>query len=114
MLLQVLTNLVSNAIKFSPEGETITISARELENGFEFTVRDRGKGIAEENRERVFETFEQGSRADAKQGTGLGLAICKLIIEAHDGKIWIEEGENGSGSAFVAFIPEQELAAKTL
>lgn len=114
MLLQVLTNLVSNAVKFSPEGETITISARESENGFEFTVRDRGKGIAEENRERVFETFEQGSRADSKQGTGLGLAICKLIIEAHDGKIWIEEGENGSGSAFVAFFPEQELAAKTL
>ncbi len=114
MLLQVLTNLVSNAIKFSPEGETISISAAELESGFEFSVADRGKGIEEENRERVFESFEQSSRADADQGTGLGLAICKLIVEAHQGKIWVEgrkaesnptDGKNDTGSVFRAIIP---------
>lgn len=105
MLLQVLTNLVSNAIKFSPEGESITIAAQSFENGFEFSVADCGRGIAEENRERVFETFEQESRNDAKQGTGLGLAICKLIVEAHLGRIWVEPGENDTGSTFRAFIP---------
>ena len=108
MLLQVLTNLVSNAIKFSPEGETITITARQLDDSFEFSVRDQGKGISQENRERVFESFEQSSKADAKEGTGLGLAICKLIIEAHGGKIWIEAGDNGKGSSFVTHLPVQE------
>lgn len=108
MLLQVLTNLVSNAIKFSPEGESITIAAQYVENGFEFSVADCGTGIAQENKDRVFETFEQVSRNDAKQGTGLGLAICKLIIEAHQGKIWVESGSknDGSGCIFRAFIPE--------
>jgi PAS domain S-box-containing protein len=108
MLLQVLTNLVSNAIKFSPEGESITISAQSVENGFEFSVADCGKGIAEENRDRVFETFEQESRNDAKQGTGLGLAICKLIVEAHQGKIWVESASKNDdkGSIFRAFIPD--------
>lgn len=105
MLLQVLTNLVSNAIKFSPEGETILITAIEIGDNFEFTVRDQGKGIPEENRDRVFESFEQSSKADAKEGTGLGLAICKLIVEAHGGKIWIEPGENGKGSSFVTHLP---------
>lgn len=108
MLLQVLTNLVSNAIKFSPEGETITITAKQLDDNFEFCVRDQGKGIPEENRERVFESFEQSSKADAKEGTGLGLAICKLIVEAHSGKIWIESGDNGKGSTFRVFIPEAD------
>ncbi len=108
MLLQVMTNLVSNAIKFSPEGETITVSASELENGFEFSVRDQGRGLQKKTEIVFLKLFEQGSRADAKQGTGLGLAICKLIVEAHDGKIWIEAGDNGKGSTFMAFIPEQE------
>lgn len=108
MLLQVLTNLVSNAIKFSPEGETITITAKQLDDNFEFCVRDQGKGIPEENRKRVFESFEQSSKADAKEGTGLGLAICKLIVEAHSGKIWIESGDNGKGSTFRVFIPEAD------
>lgn len=109
MLLQVMTNLVSNAIKFSPEGETVVIDAKPTDNGFELSVADRGRGIAEENLERVFETFEQEARSDEKQGTGLGLAICKLIVEAHGGKIWVEPTDKTSasnrGSLFRAIIP---------
>lgn len=108
MLLQVLTNLVSNAIKFSPDGEKVTISMKAAENGFEFSVGDRGRGIADENLERVFETFEQEARSDEKQGTGLGLAICKLIVEAHGGRIWAESKGKGKGSTFSAFIPEHK------
>lgn len=104
-IVQVLTNLVSNAIKFSPEGEVIDIDYVEVPGGIEFSVTDKGCGISEENRERIFEIFEQATIADEKQGTGLGLAICKLIVEAHHGRVWIEQPENGKGSKFVVFIP---------
>lgn len=104
-IVQVLTNLVSNAIKFSPEGEVIDIDYDEVPGGIEFSVTDKGCGISEENRERIFEIFEQATIADEKQGTGLGLAICKLIVEAHHGRVWIEQPENGKGSKFVVFIP---------
>ncbi len=108
MLLQVMTNLVSNAIKFSPEGETVKVVIKAVVNGFEFSVADRGRGIAEENLERIFETFEQEARSDANQGTGLGLAICKLIIEAHQGKIWVVSGGIQQGSTFSAYIPRRK------
>ncbi len=106
-IVQVLTNLVSNAIKFSPEGEVIDIDYKEVAGGVEFSVTDRGCGISKENRERIFEIFEQATIADEKQGTGLGLAICKLIVEAHQGRVWIEEPEHGKGSKFTAFLPSQ-------
>lgn len=112
MLLQVMTNLVSNAIKFSPEGATVIIAAKPTDNGFELSVADRGRGIADENLERVFETFEQEARSDEKQGTGLGLAICKLIVEAHGGKIWVEPTDktaaSNRGSLFRAIIPASD------
>lgn len=112
MLLQVMTNLVSNAIKFSPEGATVTIGAKPTDNGFELSVADRGRGITDENLERVFETFEQEARSDEKQGTGLGLAICKLIVEAHGGKIWVEPADktaaSNRGSLFRAIIPARD------
>jgi signal transduction histidine kinase len=71
-------------------------------------VRDRGRGISQENRARIFDAFEQASLADEQQGTGLGLAICKLIAEAHGGKVWAEpadELDESKGSIFRLFIP---------
>lgn len=109
-MIQVSTNLISNAIKFSPPNETVYIDYQNVTGGFELTVRDRGRGITEENRIRIFEIFEQGSVADEKQGTGLGLAICKLIAEAHGGKVWAESGEESQesrGSVFRVFIPHE-------
>lgn len=104
-LLQVMTNLLSNAIKFSPQGETVVIDMSQTESGFEFSVADHGRGVSEENLERVFETFEQGESGDEARGTGLGLAICKLIVEAHGGKIWVESAGRDKGSNFIARIP---------
>ncbi|HVF54346.1 MAG TPA: ATP-binding protein [Actinomycetota bacterium] len=97
---QVLTNLIENAVKFSPEGSPIEIAAGRTDRGVRVLVADNGPGIPAEERERLFEPFERG---DGQQGpgTGLGLAIAKAIVVAHGGSIWVEEVD-GSGLA-VAF-----------
>jgi signal transduction histidine kinase len=87
-LLQTITNLVSNAIKFSPEGEAVCIDVAEFPHAVQLSVTDRGPGVPEQFQERIFEAFEQVP-ATAKAGTGLGLAICKLIVEAHNGSIGV-------------------------
>ncbi|MBS4028289.1 MAG: response regulator [Ignavibacteriales bacterium] len=89
---QILVNLISNAIKFSPEGKTISVSMQRKENDIEFSVRDEGKGIAQEEIHKLFQPFHQVG--DNKVGgTGLGLAISKRLVELHGGKIWIESEE---------------------
>ena len=102
---QVLLNLLSNAVKFTPEGGSVTVSA--VREGTELVVEvtDTGPGIAAEDRERIFDSFQQGGRSPTRQeGTGLGLTLCKRIIELHDGTIWVES-ELGSGSTFGFRIP---------
>lgn len=108
-LVQVLINLVSNAVKFSPKGSTVTMSAKSFDQGqgIEFRVTDRGRGIPESFRETIFDRFQQVEAADAKKkgGSGLGLAICKAIVERHGGTIGVESNE-GAGSTFWFRIPE--------
>jgi PAS domain S-box-containing protein len=96
---QALSNLVGNAIKFSPEGSKIVVSARRDPDEVIISVLDRGKGIAAEHLPRVFDRYWQSSRTD-RQGAGLGLAIAKGIVEAHGGRIWIESiaGEGTTAS----------------
>lgn len=104
-LVQVLSNLVSNAIQFSPEGKKVTISAEKLANDTVFHVQDQGAGIPAHMHNAIFERYRQvdyTSRTDG--GFGLGLYICKGIVEAHRGKIWVES-EEGSGSRFSFSIP---------
>lgn len=86
---QVLVNLIANAVKFSPEHSDVMISAKEIDNFVELSVRDHGIGIEEEHRERIFERFEQASAGSLEKdfGSGLGLAICKTIVQAHSGQI---------------------------
>ncbi len=98
---QVLGNLVSNAIKYSPDGGTITISGRNGAGEVLLTVSDQGIGIPRPQFYRVFEKFYRGDAAVTKRvaGTGLGLYICKSIIEAHGGRICVES-EVGRGSQF--------------
>jgi PAS domain S-box-containing protein len=106
-LVQVLSNLVSNAIKFSPEHEHIMLTAFTDPNGVTtFAVRDQGRGVPIEARERIFERFAQVEASDAKRhgGAGLGLAICKAIVELHGGQIWVESPP-GEGSIFRFTIP---------
>lgn len=110
-LVRILVNLISNAIKFSPAGESVIVSANELDDRVEFQVTDSGRGISAENLEKVFDRFKQVELADArvKGGSGLGLAVCKALVEAHGGTIDVVS-EEGKGSTFRFFIPKTNLA----
>jgi signal transduction histidine kinase len=100
-IMQVLENLISNALKFSKPGGKVTIDLVEHEAEYEIVVSDQGKGIAAEHLERIFGKFYQVEESATREqgGTGLGLAICKGIIRAHRGRIWAES-ELGKGSHF--------------
>lgn len=104
-LTQVLVNLVGNAIKFTESG-SVEVRVRQDDERFLIAVEDTGSGIAEEDRERIFESFQQGSDAIASQsgGTGLGLAISKRIVELHGGTIRVSS-EVGRGSTFTIDLP---------
>ena len=102
-LLQVLANLVTNAIKFTPAGGTIAVSVMEAAGQLRFTVRDTGAGIPAAMLEEVFDRFYQVSKNDAR-GIGLGLYISKCLVEAHGGRIWVES-TLGEGSTFHFTLP---------
>ena len=106
---QVLNNLVSNAIKYSPNGGTIEISGRGLPDEVIVTVSDTGVGIPYEELPRVFERFFRGvrERHQGTPGAGLGLYLSKAIVEAHGGRIWAES-EPGEGTTFSFAIPRQQ------
>lgn len=118
-LVQVMTNLISNAINFTAEGGIIRIFAEPLrsEDSLEkpdfvkIDVADTGEGIAPEDQEYIFEKFSQvgDTLKDKPPGTGLGLAICKEIVEHHGGSIWVES-EVGKGSTFSFTLPSAEMA----
>jgi signal transduction histidine kinase len=102
---QVLLNLLSNALKFTPEGGRIDVRARRQESTLEVSVADTGVGIAPEDQEAVFEEFRQvGTAAKKVEGTGLGLAISRKFIELHGGRIWVKS-QVGSGSTFAFSLP---------
>jgi two-component system phosphate regulon sensor histidine kinase PhoR len=103
-LLQVLINLIHNAIKFTPSGGQIELSAYQQAENVTFCVSDTGTGIPREDRARIFERFFKGDRSRSGGGTGLGLSIAKHTIEGHRGKIWVES-EEGRGSRFYFSIP---------
>lgn len=100
---QTLSNLVGNAIKFSPPGAKIVVIARRHESSLMISVLDNGKGIATDHLPRVFDRYWQASRTD-RQGAGLGLAIAKGIIETHGGRIWIES-KPGEGTTASFTLP---------
>jgi signal transduction histidine kinase len=99
----VLSNLIGNAIKFTPTGGTITVRAEQVEEEVRFLVEDSGKGIPEAEIPQVFGRFWQNSET-ARQGTGLGLFIAKGIVESHGGRIWVES-KLGVGSRFYFTLP---------
>jgi len=105
-LRRTIINLLGNAIKFTPVGGTITAAAELGEGVVLFSIRDTGEGIPPEAFERIFEKFGQveNRKAGRKMSTGLGLTFCKLAVEAHGGRIWVESLP-GQGSAFFFTIP---------
>ena len=102
-ILQVLANLLSNAIKFSPEGGRVSIRVEPAGEEVRFSVTDAGPGVSEENQGRIFERFWQALPSD-KRGLGLGLYISKCIVEAHGGRIWVENNAD-AGSTFFFTLP---------
>ncbi len=104
---QILTNLIGNALKFSPPGATVTIKAESKSQLVHFSVKDCGPGIPEHLLDRIFERFEQVRDTDQNIGTGLGLTICKALVQLHGGTIWVESSTvNPSGSTFIFTLPE--------
>jgi signal transduction histidine kinase len=109
-VLQVLVNLIDNAIKFSPEGSPINVTVDGDGRAVWFTVTDVGPGIAPEEASRVFEPFWRAAKTN-KPGTGLGLAIAKAIVDAHGGRIWATS-RAGSGASFSFSLPVTESRAR--
>jgi two-component system, OmpR family, sensor histidine kinase VicK len=106
-VLQMLTNLIGNAIKFSPNGGEIHLVARNLGDGeARIEVHDQGRGIPEDKLEVIFERFQQVDASDSRAmgGTGLGLAICRSIVAQHGGRIWAESAP-GRGASFFFTLP---------
>ncbi len=104
---QVVNNLLTNAVRYSPEGSEVQVSARTLRSGeLEIRVADQGIGIAADERERIFEKFYRGKHGatHSVRGTGLGLAVAKMLVEAHLGQIRVES-EVGRGSTFIVRLP---------
>jgi len=106
-LKQVLLNLIGNAVKFTPEGGSVTVRAWTGGPEVIITVTDTGIGIAESDRSRIFDSFQQGTRsASSSEGTGLGLTLTRRIVELHGGRMWLES-EVGLGSTFGLALPRQ-------
>jgi signal transduction histidine kinase len=93
---RVLFNLIQNAIRHTPADGSVTVRARREGGGVEVEVADDGEGIPSGEDERVFEAFYRGDAARGEDGAGLGLAISRAIVEAHGGKIWLEQGRPGT------------------
>ncbi len=108
-----LGNLLHNAIKFTPPGGAIRVSAQPFEGDVLIEVADNGPGIPAEDLPRVFERFFRGDRSRQGGGTGLGLAVAKHVIEAHGGRIWAEsEGRPGSGAVFRFTLPVADASGR--
>jgi PAS domain S-box-containing protein len=108
-IIQVLTNLIGNAIRFSPPDTTVTLNGTSNGVEFAFCIADQGRGVPEQKLETIFQRFSQVDSSDSRDrgGSGLGLAICRSIVDAHGGRIWAEKNDP-AGSRFHFTIPLAE------
>ncbi len=105
---RLLTNLIDNAIKYTPDKGTITVAAERQNGAVTVSVNDTGPGIPPEERERIFQRFAQvAGDKPRRRGFGLGLTFCQLVVQGHGGEIWVEQGDNDIGSKFVFTLPLQ-------
>ena len=113
LIRQMLNNLMSNAIKFTPEGGRVTVTLEEEAAAARIVVQDTGNGIPEDQLEKIFERFHQVDASDTREhgGSGLGLAICKNIIEWHDGNIWVENVKE-AGAKFTVMLPMKDIIVR--
>jgi len=103
---RILYNLVDNAVKYSPDGGQVKVSARQEGDYMVVGVSDQGPGISHDDQARLFHSFERlGAKISGSiQGTGLGLRVCRILVEAHGGRIWVESGKS-KGSTFYFTLP---------
>jgi CheY-like chemotaxis protein/anti-sigma regulatory factor (Ser/Thr protein kinase) len=107
-LKQVVLNLMTNAVKFTGDGGSVAVRAARRETAIDVTVTDSGIGIPESDRERIFESFQQGGRGSSREeGTGLGLTLSRRIVELLGGRMWLDS-EVGVGSTFGFSLPERD------
>jgi two-component system, NtrC family, sensor histidine kinase KinB len=104
MILRVVTNLIENAVKYTPTGGTIKLSADIAGNSVRISISDSGPGIPPHMQRQIFDKFSRVKYHDVPKGVGLGLAFCRLAVEAHGGRIWVES-EPGKGSNFLFSLP---------
>ena len=111
LLVQVVSNLLNNAIQYTPPDATIRVSARRDGDWIRVTVADDGPGIAPQDREKIFDAFYVGgaNRSDGRRGMGLGLSLCRSIIRAHGGEIQVSENKP-HGAVFSFTLPAEEVA----
>jgi len=109
---QVLFNLLSNAVGFSPAGETVTLSAERFADAVVFKVADRGPGIPADMTDRVFDWFETHSQGSQHRGTGLGLSLVRSFVELHGGTVRLESSA-GNGTTVICNFPLRQAAART-
>jgi signal transduction histidine kinase len=111
-LRQILFNLLSNAVGFSPPGATVTLSAERTADAVVFTVTDHGPGIPPERKDKVFDWFETNSMGSAHRGTGLGLSLVRSFVELHGGTVTIDSAL-GKGTAVTCTFPTTQAAKRT-
>ena len=106
--IQILTNLTGNALQYTPEGESVTISVKQIKDEVQFSVRDTGIGIPPEHIPHIFDRFYRVDKSRSRQaggGSGIGLTIARALVEAHGGRIWVESQGEGRGSTFAFTLP---------
>ena len=109
---QAIFNVLENAVKFSPPGEAVSIEAHDVDDGLRIDVRDRGPGIPEDERKRIFDMFFSVERGDrGRQGTGLGLAITQGMVGAHGGRVEALPGPDGRGTTIRITLPRMQPAS---
>jgi signal transduction histidine kinase len=106
---QILINLISNAIKYTDEGDTVHVKTSQSESCIQITVRDHGPGIPEDEIQKLFQDFYriQNHKQREKEGLGLGLALSKKLVELHHGRIWVESSSS-QGTTFIVELPQKQ------
>ena len=112
MIRRVISNLLDNAVKYTPSGGNIRLTAESAEGGVLFSVTDSGPGIPTEERHRIFDKYSRIERVGAPKGLGLGLAFCRLAVKAHGGRIWVDSPAEG-GAAFRFTLPQGPATEET-
>ena len=110
-VVQILTNLVGNALQYTPENGTVTIVAKRIDYEVQISIRDTGMGIPPEHLQHIFDRFYRVDKSRSRRaggGSGIGLTIARALVEAHGGRVWAESGGEGRGSTFSFILPTEK------